>query len=355
MTETQDVIKNLISAGKRFLIACEPSADEAEMLAAHALKKILETKSKEVFFLPKLTPEFQEKFKNILDQDQNPEIPQKIKIKIPKNIPLEEMRYEDEGDSLSVVISPKISLEPSAISIEKAPYEMDAAFYFSESDGFLEKMDAPIAKPAKEKIVYLVKNERTLAEKVNELYELSGADLADDPKINTLLFAALSFETENMRRARANDFALAHKFLSRGAAQEAVSAIINQEKNLNFAQLLGRALARTTIDSSLKTAWTFLKARDFEKTKLLPTKETLLGLLKRVRLAIEDQPLYIFCYEYENEGIKTLFWGQRGVLNGLAQNLGSQLESLYFFGPTFANFSEAETKIRQAVKRDYLR
>jgi hypothetical protein len=271
---------------------------------------------------------------------------QKIKIKIPKNIAIEEMRYEEGDDAFSIIISPKSRLEPSSLSVEKAPYETDGAFSFCDDRTLSEKIDAPVAKPAGDKIIYLVRNERFLSEKIADICGIWGEP---SEEIATLIFGVLILETENMQRAKPGAFALANQLLLNKADHEKITGIVKKEKNLNRARLLGRALARTTIDATLKTAWTFLKADDFEKTKLAPAKTVLLPILRELRLAVPEQILYILCCQTEK--IQTMFWSQnKELLESLAGRLKGHLESFCFFGPQFENFSEAETKIRNLLK-----
>lgn len=343
----KEKIKELINAGQKFLIACRLSADETELLAGQALKKILEEQNKEVFFWPSLPIEFAQKFRVILPDAGIPAgIPQKIKIKIPKNIAIEEMRYEEGDDAFSIVISPKSRLEPSSLSIEKAPYETDGAFCFCDDQTFLEKIDAPIIKPNKDKVIYIAGNEHTLSEKIADICGTFGPT---SQEIATLILGVLILETENMQKASPDIFALANQLILNKADYEKIAGIVSKEKSLDQARLFGRALARTTIDTALKTAWTFLKADDFEKTKLAPVKANILLILKRLRLAIEEQVLYVICYQTEK--IQTMFWSRnKQLLENLAGRLGSRPESFYFFGPQFENFSEAETKIRNLLK-----
>ena len=335
-----------MSGGQKFLIACRPSADETELLAGQTLKKILEEQNKKVFFWPSLPAEFAQKFSAILPAVRNSDLPQKIKIKIPKNIAIEEMRYEEGNDFFNIIVSPKSWLEPSNLSIEKAPHETDGAFCFAEDQTFLEKINAPVIKPAKDKIIYVARNERFLSEKIADICAIWGQPSKETA---TLILGILILETENMQRAKPGVFTLANQLLLNQADYEKITEIINKEKSLERARLFGRALARTTVDRALKTAWTFLKAEDFEKTKLAPAQANILSILKRLRLAIEEQILYVICYQTEK--IQTVFWSQnQQLLENLAGRFGGHPESFYFFGPQFENFSEAETKIRNLLR-----
>lgn len=352
MLEAVKMVKELIEDGKHFLIVYEPTANDSTLLAVFALKQTIEKAGKEIFLHPWPETSFLEKFGKLISSTKNTNPPQDIKIKIPKNIPVEEIRYEEENDALSIIIASKEKLETSSLTIEKSLYKIDGAFCFSDDEKIIEKSSVPISNIGQNKIIYLTKNKRTLAEKVSGICGALSDEYLSDFKISTLLFSSLMLETDHLRRkADKEAFALASSFLESGADHEIVREISDQEKKINYTQLLGRALARTTLDRPLKTSWTFLAKKDFEKTKTSPSKDMLLPLIQKIRSSIEYCPLSVLFYE-EN-GIETLFWGEeKGLISIAASRLGRELQSPYFFGPSFSGFSEAEKNIRQLLREN---
>ena len=123
------------------------------------------------------------------------------------------------------------------------------------------------------------------------------------------------------------------------------------DKKAGSAQILGRALARTTSEEILKTSWTFLTKNDFEKTGVSASKENLLFLLRKVRSNIMPYPSSIICYESGDEVRSLIYHENKNTLASLAMALSAEPESLYFFASGFKNFSEAETRIRQLLKQ----
>ncbi|QQG45912.1 MAG: hypothetical protein HYY55_02940 [Candidatus Niyogibacteria bacterium] len=360
VTQNQETLKNLIDSSVKILLASEPSADEATRLAMFALKNVLESLGKEVFLHPAPGEKFKEKFKEILPERFEREIPQKIKIKIPKSSIIDELRYEEEENFLSVVVLPKGKIEPATIQIEKSPYDMDAAFcFFAPQDSSLgedyesgwRKIAAPTAKPPGEKIVYLVNGEKTLAGKISDIHEAMDGSQSLPPLTATLLMASLVYETENFQgRCGPEAFKLANLLLELGADKKTLDKILLLEKDPRFVQIVGRALARTASETELKTSWTYLTKKDFEKTELESTKENLLFILRKIRAGIMPHRSSIICYE-SGGGIESLIFNEdRKILNVMAAVLGAEPESLYFFTSGFKNFSEAETKIRQLLK-----
>ncbi len=351
MNGASDAIKNLLEASPRVLVALEPGAGEAKFLASKALKEILRAAGKNVFLWPEPPRSFSEKFSAILTDEPSPELPQKIKIKIPKSIPLDELRYEDEGDSFCVIISPKENLEPGSIRIEKAPYEMDAAFLFVEEENDFEKTGAPVKNPPREKRVFLTRGPKTFAEKVAEIKTALDPETQISAASATALLASLFSETEYLRKASGPEtFALAGSLISSGADKKAVDLILKRANTLKTAQLLGRALARTTIEEGLKTSWTFLTRKDFEKTGFLPSEENIASLAPEIRAAVTEQQNLILCFETP-PGVAVFFESlDARTLNYVAGHFGLETKSPSLLIPPFKNFSEAENKIRQLLK-----
>ena len=351
MNGTSEAIKNLIETSPRVLIAFEPSASEARILASYALKEILKSAGKDVFLWPEPPVSFSDKFSQIAAREANFALPQKIKIKIPKSVPLEELRYEDEGESLCVIISPKEKLEPESIRIEKTPYEMDAAFLFLENEGDFEKMNAPVKNPAREKTVFLTEPSKTCAQKVDEIRKAINSEATLGVAAANMLFASLACETRGFQKnSDAEVFALASSLISAGADKKMIDEILDSGKTVEEAQLLGRALARTTVEEGLKSSWTFLTLKDFEKTKALPAEEKLVSLMPKIRAAITEETSSILCFENAS-GVSVLFESRdKNIHNRVAGYFGLADKSPVLSVPAFKNFSEAENKIRQLLK-----
>lgn len=321
------------------------------MLAMLALKNILDASGKKVFLTPAPGESFKTKFGKIFSHPNNLELPQKIKIKIPKSSAIEELKYEEDENFFSVLISPKNKIEPAELLIEKSPREMDASFCFFEGEAGWKKIDPSVSRPSPEKTIYVHGGEKTLAEKINEIHGVLNDSRPIPQDTATLLFASLVCETENFQKQNREIFALANKLLGGGANQKTVDEIFISEKKIGTAQILGRALARTTLESDLKTSWTFLTKHDFEKTGFVPSKENLVFLLKKTRSNIMPAQGSVVCYE-DNGAISSLIYNEdKYILGRLAFLAGSSLESKHFFVSGLKNFSEAEVKIRQLLKQ----
>ena len=351
MTPAQETIKNIINSGNKVLVAGEPSVDEATMLSMLALKNIMDTSGKKVFLTPAPSEGIKAKFGKIFSYSDARELPQKIKIKIPKNSEIEELRYEEDENFLNVLISPKNKIEPADLVIEKSPYEIDAAFCFFDGEAGWKKTATSVAKPPGEKTIYISGGERAVAGKINEIHEIINGSGPLPQNTATLLMASLICETDNFQRQNGAVFALANTFLGAGADQKTIREIMLADKKIGLAQILGRALARTTSEENLKTSWTFLTKNDFDKTGLEPSKDNVLFLLRKVRSNIVPPLSSIVCYE-DSGGVRSLIYHEnKNVLANMASALGGAPESSYFLASGFKNFSEAENRIRQLLKQ----
>lgn len=353
MTDTREKVKSLIGSSAKVLVATEVSADEASTFASLALKDILEGAGKHVFLFPQTKESLAKKFEGLLPEKQGLGFPQKIKIKIPKSSPIEEVGYEEEGDFLSLIIAPKSRLEPESILIEKSPHEMDMAFCFFSNDEGWKKISAPVTKPPPEKVVYFSSGEKTLAEKIKDVYETINDSSPLPGNTATLLYASLVYETDNFQiRQGAQTFALAKKLLDAGADKKILDKALSEEKKTNLVQLVGRALARTASEEESGASWTFLTKQDFLKTGLEASKENILFILRKVRSQISWRNSSVVCYESGNGIDSLVFHENEGVLKKLSLALGASPESRYFFVSGFKNFSEAESKIKELLREN---
>jgi len=367
-------LKEVVENSTSIALVVEPSADEAVLLAREALKNILEAREKTILLLPERPHDFNQTFQPILENYQIPELTKTLKIKIPKSSPLEQVLYEEEENAFSIILQPKGgALNKEHIIIQEPKPQVDVVFCFSSAQGgsdgdnekMLERAEQDITMPSREKIVFLVKNERALAEKLYDLAKTLDPVLSSAPgkyrvdehtlknhSTATLLYASLVLETENFSTGTTDKtLELGSQLLKLGADQEALRTIMASQKTLAKTQLLGRALARTHIDEQLHASWTFISSKDFEKTNTSPNTTLLLNTLKKIRQTIAEQPLSMLFFE-TMEGVSVIVYGKNeAVVNPLAKTLGAELQSQYFITQAFKNFSEAELRIRQLLKK----
>jgi len=113
--------------------------------------------------------------------------------------------------------------------------------------------------------------------------------------------------------------------------------IIKTEQNLSFNQLLGRALARTRINKSLQSIWTFIPKEDLEKTNNKDAGDSLFfQIIRNIKNLIPSQPIAI------------IVWQKNEVVFG-AMLKDDEIKTS---GP-YKNFTEAEIKIQKALNETF--
>lgn len=110
--------------------------------------------------------------------------------------------------------------------------------------------------------------------------------------------------------------------------------IIKTNQNLSFAQLFGRALARTRINEPLQSVWTFISKEDVEKTNNKGVSDSLFFQIARnIKNLVPGQLISI------------ILWQKNDTVFG-AMLKDDEIE---MSGP-YKNFTEAELKIQQSLK-----
>lgn len=145
---------------------------------------------------------------------------------------------------------------------------------------------------------------------------------------------------------------------------EDLSEEIGDEQKIPFAQLFGRALARTRVNDDLQSSWTFISAEDMEKTNFqYADNEIFFRIAQKINNFIPSQPLSFIFWQEEN-GVYCLATenglpdGKAGeaekLLPPLAGKMNADIEKKYFISGPFENFSSAEIKTKQALKEAVL-
>ena len=91
-------------------------------------------------------------------------------------------------------------------------------------------------------------------------------------------------------------FGLASSFIKLGADKEKIADILN-DKSPSFARLLGRALARSYPNESLKSMWTFIADQDLEKTGNAPGLALFGKIMKKTKTLLEPLPFFVLIWQ----------------------------------------------------------
>lgn len=272
-------IKDIVENGEKFLLLGEESP-EKETFLIYFLAEFLKSRNKKVFYWP------------LSDGEKNPADSYQTEIKIPKNLGLVGVSYEERDGEFVIFIDSKQKIEnKDFIGVETAKIKLDGIFSFNEINE--EELKKEFILPEKEKIIQM--------------------------------------------------------------EQISPNSQISPMGQMGETQLIGRALARTHYDENLYSNWTFLKASDFEKTKTEGNKKIILDIFEKIKDLLKDAKFHFIFWEEEDENQPRIFgfvFGKNeNSLNFLANSFGAQIQSEYFLTPPFDNFSEAEITTRKLLKK----
>lgn len=350
-------IKHLIGTSKSFGILLEETAEDYEILAKDLLVKILSHKQVPVISFPCDKESYKEKWGAIIKATEPLPLPHKTSIKLPKEkYDIKEVSYEESANSLSLVItSKKGQLLKDELVFENLLPQVEALICFLKDESRIILFKNCLQIPENEKIIFIKNNQKTLTEEIFELSKTLEPNLLYDQNTATLFLAMLLEETNNLAEKISQELLnLGSLLLGKGAQIETISGIRNIDKTKEF-HLLGRLLARTYIDETLQTSWSFINRRDFQKTNKTATAYLLSNLLKQVKQLVPKQKFRVIIWQ-NDKGIDAIIaadeqQGEKEMLS-MAQKIGINSNNNFFLMGPFESFSQAEIKIRQILKEN---
>lgn len=364
MEKGVETIKNIIENSQSAALLLEQKAGEEFFLAKEALRTALLLKNLALISLPENPPDYAQKWSSLLASNSAP-VPQKVSIRIPKDkYPVKELKYDENDDFFSLLITTQgPGFNKEALIFEQALPKVDSAFCFSaHPDPETLEDFKKIELPEKEKITVISPGEKTVSQKVFDIVSSLNIEpeILKTSHLTSLLLAGVIKETDNLTRNTSQEVLRQTAFLlEQGADKNLVQEIFNQEKSPAFWQLLGRSLARTAVDKNLKSSWTFLTKKDFEKSRTEPKPELLLQILNELNKSIASQTFSVLVWQNpknspeqtKQEEIRAIMSSaDQNKLGFLANNLNAQLENSHLRLGPFKTFSEAEIQLRQALK-----
>lgn len=365
MEKDIETIKQIINSSESTALLLEKDDSEESFLAKESLKTALLLKNIALISLSRESPDYFKKWAAFLSRD-NLFVPQKIFINIPKDkYPIKELKYDENDKFFSLsIVTQGTDFNKDDLIFEKALPKVDSVFYFSKNPASakLENFKDSLEIPAEERIIPIMSGSGTVSEKVfNIILALNlEENILKTSHLTTLLFAAILKETDNLTKNISKEILQAAAFLlDQGADKETIRKIFNQEKEQYIWQLLGRSLARTAIDENLKSSWTFLAKKDFEKNKTEAKPELLFRILKELKKQIPSQAFSFLVWEsnllpaekLDKGAVWAIVDSQDGEkLKLLAEHLEAPQENTYIKTGPYASFSEAEINLRRALK-----
>jgi hypothetical protein len=129
-----------------------------------------------------------------------------------------------------------------------------------------------------------------------------------------------------------------------------VKTTLAKEKNIFSSRLLGRALARTHIDSDFDVSWTFLSQKDLEKTGSTEASLPFFrNIVQNLRELIPFRAVSLLFWQNNKNIFVMAVADEEKNLFPLAQHLGAELQSKSLVAGPFNNFSEAELYFKKAL------
>jgi hypothetical protein len=139
------------------------------------------------------------------------------------------------------------------------------------------------------------------------------------------------------------------------SAASDVRIVRGKETSEPFAQLLGRALARTRVDPQTNSSWSFLGAHDLEKTSFRePSKEFMWRIVEAVRLVAPEKATTLLLWQKDGT-IFTL--GKTARAETIKRSAPDGIRFLQKFGPEafetgpWDNFYDAEAHLKRILKQ----
>lgn len=362
----ENKIKEVFANAKCLAIISGENTAEETLLAKEALVEAIKNTGLSVYSFPERKSEFAEKWKEIIPPTTTATPTFSTSILIPKNkIAVKEISYGEDERFVSIDISAtKEEVTKENVIFKTTPIKVDSVFYLpslGQNDftaDVSEDLFKKIILPEQEKIITLSSSSgnETIAEKVFSVIQImeTGGDVpVKNYSVSNALLASLLAETNQLQENISEKvLILASSLIRLGANKEKINGILN-DKNTSFAKLLGRALARSQTNESLKSVWTFISEQDLEKTGVIPDASVFKKIIKKIKIFIEDRPVFVAVWQCKNEVWALINISDKN--NGeMAEKLKSSLlaekeDGNLISGP-YKNFSEAEIKIQSALK-----
>ncbi|MCK6462679.1 MAG: hypothetical protein L6Q29_02560 [Candidatus Pacebacteria bacterium] len=375
--EQEEKIRKIFSESRSFAIICGKNSPEETLLAAEAFARLLKNDGGHqysVIQLPEKDTAFRQKWADILPPDNKSSLIHSSSILIPKDkVDIKEISYSEDEQYVKINISStKEEVVGENVVFKTMPANVDAVIYFSPraENKIEESLAAEAAKkiifPPEEKTIIIAPAAETdtLAGKVYDILLAAGKSgslpagrqaLRADKNSASLLLASLLTETRFLKKSLGEKTAgILAALLKSGAEQDKISKVF-LEKSDNEAKLFGRALARTASDGGRGLVWTFLSEQDLQKTGLIGAGEAVFaGIGGQIFDFYPNVSLAAVLWQ-KNDSVKCLIRSsspreRSGAAEKIRLALNCEDKGAYLLCGPYKNFSEAELKIKNALK-----
>ncbi len=362
MTELElQKLKETISPESVFLLVSNEENEtptEQELLLRRALRLAIQEKGAIVNGHPLAPDEIREKWNSIMPEGENKDFPYLTSILIPKkNLDVKEISYSNEEGPYFVINiqTSKEGLNKENVVFKPTPIQIDGLILMKPLKNYPQIIGSRVLNPDKEKI-FLLSSTNYLS--TNQAYKIIST-ICDEviPKnVATLLLASLIVETNNFNdNTNEENLSIGSLLLGFGADKETIKAIIKKNMTYSFAQLLGRALARTRHNKDLNSVWIFISQADLQKTGYEKAGEAVFQtILKKIQEIVPAESFYIVLHQKNNEVRAVLSVNQENAQEKMLDNIVEKLHATssngFFTSGPYPNFSEAEIILSKTLK-----
>ncbi len=126
-----------------------------------------------------------------------------------------------------------------------------------------------------------------------------------------------------------------------------------KKRGNQFAQILGRALARTRENKLFLSSWSFISLDDIKKTKAGAISPSFFSnILEEIIKNISPQPLAIIFWQ-DKKGVWSIIKpnSRDDIFRQIKKTSNFSSGSNYLLAGPYTNFSEAEMEIRKVIKK----
>ncbi|RJQ30485.1 hypothetical protein C4572_04220 [Candidatus Parcubacteria bacterium] len=363
----EEKIRKILGSAKSFAIVCDNDAPEESMLAKEALAAAIKNNNIPSHCLPERRKEFVVKWETILPKFDDLPLLFSTSILIPKNrIDTKEISYTEDSRFVSINInSGKEEITKENVVFKTTPLAVDGIFYFAknskdtpEESIALEDFAKKISIPEKDKIISVATEAgETISEKVFDIIQVmesSGSLSTASSPVPDLLLASLLTETDHFHKAlNEKTLSLAASLIRLGANKKKVTDLMG-DKTLPFTRLLGRALARSYPNESLKSMWIFIADQDLEKTSCNPDIQMFKKIIQKAKNILPPHPFFILVWQYKEEvwAIISTESPYEQSADKIRLSTGAKMDGNAIISGPYKNFSEAELQIQNALKEN---
>jgi hypothetical protein len=349
VNEALEKFKEMLGTIQTVAIRTGVTHDTSKILAGAILHSFFRSQGKKSQFeFSPVTEEIQRVLFSVFKSVENDSLNSRVTVTIERRGKPVSVEYEKTDTQLSIVLESNESLSVRDVNIQEEGARADLLMLIDpkerEIDGLCESI------PHRE-VVKVSPKGRSLSLKVHDIIGSIQPELPRD--LATALW--LLVRSDHIDENHQTEALVLQKNLESGGidheiAQEAFLTLYGK----SFWKLTGRALARTEHEQSIKTIWSFLPKKDFERTG--QSTKNISRLFYEIKRLRPEGAFHVFLWEspdVSTDGkISALIAAKNNqYLAALAGNMGAELNGHHCLITNLKSFSEAEARIRSSIQR----